>query len=188
MLPGNFFNANNDERILEIVEKLCREHAIFRPYFSLGDVALTSEQLEEVKNKFLSLYPDENLEDMLRIYKVNNEPSECSVPDDPCNGPIYDPMNKKYYNPNVLAPIRKSKAEVFNVSEFLREAQRHPLIYLNFDTDQEIELDVPYEEKKKNDIFIEYSLKGIAKLALIFNQKRELPYSLIEIVNCKYVY
>ncbi|GIY41332.1 baculo_p74_N domain-containing protein [Caerostris darwini] len=112
------------------------------------------------------------------------------VSPDECNTSIFDPKTSKFYNPKVLAPIQRSKPEQFNVVNFLREKQhKQEMFYLTFDTEQEIDLDIPYEEKKKNDIIIDYSMKNIAKLALILNQQRkDIPYTILEVHSEKYIH
>ncbi|GFU55170.1 baculo_p74_N domain-containing protein [Nephila pilipes] len=181
---NSLFREENDTD--DVIENLCRNDAIFRKIFSRTNVTLTPAEKEEIEIKFKTLYPNEDLDEIVKKFNENLEVSQF----DECNNKIYDPQAKKFYNPNVLSPIQRPKAEQFNVVDFLREEQqRQRMLFLNFDTEQEIYLDVPYEEKKKNDIIIDYSLKSIAKLALILNQQRkDIPYTILEVHSEKYIH
>ncbi|GFQ81314.1 baculo_p74_N domain-containing protein [Trichonephila clavata] len=169
-----------------IVENLCMNDAIFRKIFSKTNITLTPAEREEIEVKFKNMYPDKDLDEILKKFNENSDIPQF----DECSDKIYDPQSKKFYNPKVLSPIQRPKTEQFNVVDFLREEQqRQRMFFLNFDTEQEIYLDVPYEEKKKNDIIIDYSLKSIAKLALILNQQRkDIPYSILEVHSEKYIH
>ncbi|GFX47227.1 baculo_p74_N domain-containing protein [Trichonephila clavipes] len=179
-----------DNNVNDIVNNLCSNDSIFQKIFSRTNTTLTPAEREEIEVKFKNIYPNEDLDEILKKFLENSDISqfdECNdIPQfDECSNKIYDPQAKKFYNPKVLSPIQRSKTEQFNVVDFLREEQqRQRMLFLNFDTEQEIYLDVPYEEKKKNDIIIDYAIKSIAKLALILNQQRkDIPYTILEVHN-----
>lgn len=167
----------SEETLQEMVDKLIHESSIFQKVFSNTELQLNPEESEDVRRKFSEIYPNQDFKDFINRYNKKSE--------EECNSVIYDPQNKKFYNPKILSPILKKKSEKFNVVEFLKEEQlKQKIIYFNFDVEHEVCLDVPYEEKKKLDIMIDQSLKSVAELALILNQQgSEIPYHLIEIHN-----
>ncbi|GBM91810.1 hypothetical protein AVEN_15692-1 [Araneus ventricosus] len=199
-LTDDTYKEQSDPKVQKL---LSTENGIFRKVFSgQKEVTLTAEERNEIECLYKDIYPNEEIYQLLGKHEIMNSDPPIENNDDinmcasqtqnykeECNVNIYDPQTKKYYNPRVLSPLQRSKPEEFNVINFLREEQqRQRMIYLNFDTEQEIYLEVPYEEKKKSDIIIDYSLKCIAKLALILNQQRkDIPYTILEIQSEKYI-
>lgn len=140
---------------------------------------LTPDEFQSIETDFKTRYP---YRDFNTFLAENNLLSE-----DICTDvPIFDTKLKRTYNANVLNPIRRTKIDTFNIHEFLTESiQNNQLCYLNFDPSPD--LDIEEDETMQVNIARE-SLKDIAKIALFVNQqKKDIPYTILEVVQQRYI-
>ena len=182
MLQGsnNLFRCETLEDINDFVQRIISENPDFKLLFEEGIDIIHEDEIENLKRKFSELYPQENLIDIINKYKIQATP----IVPKPCNVNIYDPQKGKFYNPNITTSTKKTKSD-FNLADFLiNEQEEQKCVNLNFDTDQDDYFDlqdVPYDEKKKSNIATENSLIQIAKLALILNNTKEIPFTMLAV-------
>lgn len=141
---------------------------------------LTPDEIQSVERDFKERFPHKDFNSFLADHDI--------FLDDLClNVPIFDTKLKKTYTTNILNPIRRSKIESFNMQEFLTESiQNNQLCYLNFDPSPDLE-DF-FEDSTPQTNLARESLKDIAKIALFLNQqKKDLPYVILEIVQNRYI-
>lgn len=178
-IDANFFNTPCED-IQQLVTNLMMNEPIFRNVFSTSELdAINIELLEEAKTKFSELHPNEDLMEWYKRYRNTVEQDICN------NAMIFDSQHKKYYNPKILTPIKQNTNTKFNAIEFLKDQQLKGNYYIfNFNTEYDVCLDIPYEERKKFDIMVDQSLKSMGELILILNQNRStIPYHLVDLHN-----
>lgn len=148
---------------------------------------LTPDEIQSVERDFKVHFPNKDFNTFLADHNI--------YLDDLCmDVPIFDTKLKRTYNANVLNPIRRSKIESFNMQEFLTESiQNNQLCYLNFDPSP-LELDSSFDdfsfenESTQQINLARESLKDIAKLVLFVNQqKKEIPYTILEVIQQRYI-
>lgn len=181
-LPSSFFNQSDNEN--DDFQHFINDSNVFRKLVRDSNI-LTPEEINELETDFLRCFPNKNLENFL----IENNITLNKTTDVCTDKPIYDTKLKKYYNPNVLNPIRRSKSEDFNLLKFLRESiQNQQVHYLDFDPDPEIDINYRFDDKNKEVIVAHQALKSIATMALCINQQRkELPYAILEVNTEKYI-
>lgn len=176
---NNLYRVESSQEVLDFVERLCTEHQEFHTVFGDGMETLLPDQKEELYTKFRELYPHESLDEIISKYK------NISVPDPCVDADIWDPQTKKIYNPTISKSTKRSKPNDFNLADFLiKEQEENRCINIHFDETQEEYYDLQnlsFEEKKKCDSATENSLHQIAKIALILNDFKELPYQVLAV-------
>lgn len=175
---NNLYRTETQQDVLELVENLCTQKTEFHAMFRNGVETLDSEQKAELYNTFRELYPNESLDDIIQKYKTYHQ--------EPCeNADIYDPQTKKIYNPTISNSTKRNKPRDFNLADFLiKEQEEHRCVNIHFDELQDEYYDLQnlsFEEKKKCDSATENSLHQIAKIALILNDSKELPFQILAV-------
>lgn len=176
---GNFLTESNEDENNYNFFLRTNQHCL-----KLRNTDLTDEELAELQQTFVTQFPNKCFEEFLEKCKTQNE--------DPCfNLPIYDTRTKRSYIPKIIAPVRKKNIENFNITEFIKDMlSKHEMHYLNIDSDPDIDFDFDdiYENRKKQLIMSDQANKSIATLILFINQQRkEIPYSLMEVNAEKYI-
>lgn len=174
---SSLYRTEAQTDVSQLVENLCSQHPEFNSMFGNGIEILNVEQKTELYNKFKELYPNESLDDIIQKHQ------SCQ---DPCtNVEIFDAQTKKIYNPTISNSTKRNKPMDFNLADFLiKEQEEHRCINIHFDETQDEYFDLQnlsFEEKKKCDSATENSLHQIAKIALILNDSKELPYQVLAV-------
>lgn len=161
-------------------EAFMHENTLFQKLMQDNDM-LTPDELRSVETAFKERFPDKDFNTFLTENNL--------FPEDICtNVPIFDTKLKRTYNTNILNPIRRTKIDTFNIYEFLNESvQNNQLCYLNFDPAPDLDYEDDEHETTQASIARE-SLKDIAKIALFLNQqKKDIPYTILEVIQQRYI-
>lgn len=183
-----------DDECINEYDKFRKDCPLFQKYLNYRDT-FSNEEMNDLLQEFNKRYPNKNFQEFLKENDTTATDT-CLIDDgiindnDACfNQSIYDTKLKRYCTSNILGPLRRTKQEDFNLNNFIKESiNNNNVYYLNFDLDPDIELDDRFEDKNRQMIIAHQALKSIATIGLCINQQRkEIPYQMIDIVAEKYI-
>lgn len=164
----------------EIIKELIESDNIFLRIFCFTNN--TPDDYREAANKLKQYYPQYDFQTLLA--HVGKEHENNITEDIHKIDKIYDPEKKKYYNPSIVAATKKPKEDVFNMIKFLNESiSNNQCVPLSFETENNDEDYDDYERDifQQGHVIVEYSIRSIARLCLVVNNLRELPYNILDL-------